>query len=371
MEVQPLFTSLTTSARQLCQLLRCICFAPKAEVQITSQGLRFSVEETRVIQGLAFLESSLFSTFSLNTGNEDSSIPSFQISLPALLETLQVFGISDTGSSWRHPTGAFASSYATAFNTPALAIGGTCRISYSQIGAPLSITISEAGVTTTCELVTYEPPASYEEDERGIPLQRNALCLKAIMRSTWLHDAISELSSTNPTILILSASNTTPPYFILEGHGGPFGDSTVDFTPDLKRDESGSSTVVRGSRVPSITETFQVAAPAGSSDRVKQRYKFDLVKKAERAMAIASKVSIRIDRQGVLSMQFMIEVGEQHLGGLREAGGQTSNGSTMNISGTGAVSFVDFRLVPLVGEDDEEEEDDDDGGSTEEGNDGS
>lgn len=48
-------------------------------------------------------------------------------------------------------------------------------------------------------------------------------------------------------------------------------------------------------------------------------------------MACASKVSIRGDGQGVLSLQFMVEV---------EGGG---------------VSFVDFRFVPFVPEEGEEE----------------
>ena len=49
-------------------------------------------------------------------------------------------------------------------------------------------------------------------------------------------------------------------------------------------------------------------------------------------MAIASKVSIRGDNLGVLSMQFMIE---------QEAGG--------------AASFVDFRFLPLTTGSDEED----------------
>jgi len=47
-------------------------------------------------------------------------------------------------------------------------------------------------------------------------------------------------------------------------------------------------------------------------------------------MSVATKVSVRMDDQGVLSLQFMIEVE------------------------SGKVSFVDFRFVPLV-EDDEGE----------------
>ncbi len=66
-----------------------------------------------------------------------------------------------------------------------------------------------------------------------------------------------------------------------------------------------------------------------------QSYKFSLIKAASRAMTAASKVSIRTDEQGVLSLQFMIEV---------EGGG---------------VSFIEMRFVPFLEVDGEGEEDDD------------
>jgi cell cycle checkpoint protein len=383
----PIFTALSTSARQLYLLLRCISFVPKAEVQITPEGLRFSAEEARVIQGLAFLEKGLFTSYTFNEsslalGNphasddstsETSTTPNFQISLAALLETLQIFGISDPSASssshsFRNPNGGFTSTYPTAFTTPALALhsaGGTCRISYQSFGSPLSITISEGGVTTTCDLTTYEP-VSNDLDE-GIPLQRDALTLKIIMRSAWLSDAISELANTNPTILVISASNTTAPFLALEGQGGPFGDSTVEFMPTSSSSSTDSATPVARSsnkKAPLITETFSVAAPAGSHGRVRQRYKFDLIRKAARAMALASKVSIRQDRQGVLSLQFMIEIGiDGAAGGSRDGtnayGGTVANGTGAGAAGGGGgkVTFVDFRFVPLIDDEEGEEED--------------
>lgn len=48
---RPLFSAVSTSARQLFLLLRCISFAPKAQVQITERGLRFMAEESQVMQG--------------------------------------------------------------------------------------------------------------------------------------------------------------------------------------------------------------------------------------------------------------------------------------------------------------------------------
>lgn len=47
----PVFKAVSSSARQLFQLLNTMRFAPKAQVQISKEGLRFSVEESRVMQG--------------------------------------------------------------------------------------------------------------------------------------------------------------------------------------------------------------------------------------------------------------------------------------------------------------------------------
>ena len=189
-----------------------------------------------------------------------------------------------------------------AFDNRVLGMTGVCRLSYAGPGEPLCIILEERGVTTTCELVTYEP-----EMQEDIPLQRNALAQKIIMRASWLSDAITELSSASPSRLTISAAPTAP-YFTLSA-AGPLGSATVEFSKD-----------------PQLLETFQVPR------RTANTYKYSLVKHAARAMAAASKVSIRGDEQGVLSLQFMIE-----------------------LEGDG-VSFVDFRFVPLMPEDGEEDE---------------
>ena len=63
-------------------------------------------------------------------------------------------------------------------------------------------------------------------------------------------------------------------------------------------------------------------------------------------MAVANKVSIRGDRQGVLSLQFMIELDENG----------PSHRPSRESTGSGNVSFVDFRFVPLVDENEGEVE---------------
>lgn len=331
---EPIFLALATSTRQLHQLLRCIAFKADAEVNITPQGLKFTTQEPSAVQASTILDKSLFSSYILQSP-DDSQIPPFRINIIALLETLQIFGISESASAYKNQNGGISSSYATAFNNPAIGLGGTCKLSYDQPGAPLSITMEENGVKTTCEINTYNVPNMYDEDN-DIPLDRTALVLKIIMPSTWLHDAVSELASTNSDSLVVNASSVSAPYFSLEGQGGPFGDSTVDFAPENKPDTLSSTTNRR--KQPQVTEAFIVAAPAGNHGRVTERYKFDMIKKAGRAMALASKVSIRQDKQGVLSLQFMIE--------------DTSTLGSNNPSAQ--FLFVDFRFVPLFGADEQE-----------------
>ncbi|RMZ80983.1 hypothetical protein DV738_g2504, partial [Chaetothyriales sp. CBS 135597] len=335
------FSAVSTSVRQLQVLLRCIAFGPKAEVQITSTGIRFSVDEARVVQGATFIEKSLFSSYDFNPEDGSAALPPFEISISAFLDTLQILGISDLTPA-RNQIGGFASSYNNAFSTPSLGLAGTCRISYAQVGAPLCITIQEGTVTTTCQLNTYGIPGGYEET--AIPLDRQAICLKIIMRSTWLHDAINELAGTHPTSVILNASERSAPFFALEGKGGPFGDAIVDYLPESKTEPTPS--LSRSKKRPLVTETFSVPAPPGSHGRVKQRYKFDLIKKADKAMALASKVSIRQDQQGVLSLQFMVELSGPGASSAEKEGTLGGAGSAAD-----KAYFIDFSFLPLLDED--------------------
>lgn len=129
--------------------------------------------------------------------------------------------------------------------------------------------------------------------------------VKIIMQARWLFDAISELSSTTPSHLDITASPTAP-YLSLSAVGH-LGSASVDFAKGRE-----------------LLETFTVA------EKWTQSYKFEMIKAAGDAMRLASKVSVRGDEQGVLSLQFMVEI---------EGGG---------------VSFVDFRFVPFLTEDEED-----------------
>jgi cell cycle checkpoint protein len=49
---RPVLTAVSNSARQLYLLLRCINFSEKGHVQISEEGLKFSVEEASAMEGM-------------------------------------------------------------------------------------------------------------------------------------------------------------------------------------------------------------------------------------------------------------------------------------------------------------------------------
>ena len=287
------------------------------------------------MQGLAFLDKSLFTHYAydirqnkpsdqptqnsqqpnsnsnsniVDNGDDEEDLPIFQISLPALLETLQIFSSLDATERASRDASAFAadnSGLNAAFDNRVLGMPGTCKIIYEGTGHPLNVHLSEGNVDTKCELTAYEP-----ELIDDIPFDRESVVLKVIMRAVHLADAVVELASLSPERLLITAAPDTAPYLRFSAIGA-LGSAEVDFEKDSQ-----------------LLETFQIWRK-GSNE-----YKFSMVRQAVKAMAGAAKVSLRWDRQGVLSMQFMVEV---------EAG---------------KVSFVDFRFVPFVAEEGVDVEDD-------------
>lgn len=262
--------------------------------------------------GTAALDKKLFTTYQLNIGESDDGgaqpdLPSFQINLPALLETLQVFGAVDIATraqkAEQDPYRSNLRNYRPdAFSNQALGIGGTCCLQLAEEGAPLSIIMEESGVKTVANLTTYVP-----EIPEDIPFDRNELAYKIIMQSRYLLDGLAELAPNGPKRLTITTSRN-PPYLTLAGNGD-LGTTVVDFAKGRE-----------------LLETLSV------QERWVQTYKFDLIKASTEAMRIASKISLRGDGQGVLSLQFMVEV---------EGGG---------------VSFLDFRFVPFISHEDDDQD---------------
>ncbi|KAK3355669.1 Rad1-domain-containing protein [Neurospora tetraspora] len=352
----PLFRAVASSTRPLYQLLKAIGFTNKIHVEITPEGLRFGADHARVMQGAAHWNKNLFASYTTNLpsahDNDDDAADdpepvSFQISLPAFLETLQIFGVADVAArqarsdidplvrgnprlnhQHRGGNGSDAFSHQTLHGGgSASSSNGTCILSYPSDGGPFSIILEEAGVKTTCNLTTYLP-----EMPEDIPFDVDDLSFKVIMQARYLLDALAEVGSISPERLTIVVSRKEPYLrFRTSGSHSGAGAPGVESTVDFKRGRD-------------LLETFSVRAVdrAKGERRWSQTFKFDTIKAATEAMRIASKVSLRGDGQGVLSMQFMVEV--EGVGG---AGGGVPGGGA-------GLSFLDFRFVPYATDGDEE-----------------
>ncbi|PKS12706.1 hypothetical protein jhhlp_000914, partial [Lomentospora prolificans] len=297
-------------------ILRCINFSNKVHVEISEGGIRFAADNARVMQGCAVIDKTLFSSYEFQpaSSNQDDDededqpppLPSFQINLGFLLETLQILGSMDVARKSEPERGTVLSynrGGAAPFSDRALGLPGTCTLTYAEEGAPLSITIEESGVKTTANLVTYLPEIPEE-----IPFDRSDLAFKIIMQPRSLLDALADLATMSPEKLLIEVAESSP-YLTLSTKGGDYGSSSYDFSKGRH-----------------LLETHVV------HEHWVQSFKYDFIKAASEAMRIGNKVSFRGDRQGVLSLQFMVEV-----------------------EGAGS-SFLDFKFVPFTGYDGEDDE---------------
>lgn len=334
-----ILTAVSSSVQQLHRLLRCLSFTSKAQVRISDSGLAFSVEDSRAMQASVILEKEMFTSYRYDgprkvTEDEHGDfhppeLPVFEISLIALLETLSIFGATDTskGRFIRDPYTSGISNArgntSAAFDNRTLGLSGVCRVTYKELGDPLNITLEEGNMTTTCSLTTYEP-ATITSDEYEIPFMRDRVDLRIVMQASALFDAVQELhNTTQPERVTISYSpNSSKAAFSLSADGA-FGSASIDFANEED-----------------LLPTYWC------SGNGRQIYKFSHIKAAGRAMSMAHKVSVRIDMQGVLNLQFDILLGAGIGGGDEKH------------------SFVEFRVVPLLDEDEGSDTDTDAGTST-------
>lgn len=335
-----LLTATAPSPRTLQLLLRCIAFTRTAVVRILPSGLRFTTDQGSSMEAFVLLPTALFTSYKYTepalASSQDSGdppVPCFEINLPALLETLNILALSDVSSApSSNDKNAFRTNrYANTTNTnnpfasSLLTQTGTCTFTYESAGQPLNLVLTDAGVTTTCALTTYEPHSSTEP----IPFRRDVLALKTIMRTSCLLDAVNELGTLTPETVLLTAwaASNKPNKPNTDGGGlrfeaqGSTGEVAVEFlAPSAETDET------------TMLETFS-CSPAG----VEVEVRFAALREVRGALGAGRKVSVRVDGEGVLSLQVLVET---------SGGGGGDGGSGEG----GGVAFLDFVVVPLARE---------------------
>ncbi|WAR02993.1 RAD1-like protein [Mya arenaria] len=236
------------NARSVSNILKAIHFKETATVFASSMGLKVTVEDAKCIQANAFIQEGIFQEYAIK---EDQL--TFKINLTVLLECLTIFGSGP--------------------------VGGACtslKMCYQGYGCPLILILEEDGVLTDCSIKTLEP-----DEVLDFNFCSTNVVNKIIMKSECLKEAFNELDMTSDVLEFLMSPDA--PHLRLSTFGNA-GSTTSDFPKDSD-----------------MVESFQC------SQTQTNRYKVSLLKPSVKALALSSRVSIRTDNRGFLSLQYMIK----------------------------------------------------------------
>lgn len=278
-----------------------------ASLIFSKAGIQIEVEYKRALQATAYLASSLFDEWFFEPptlDNEDDTMEpgsyttEIEINLGILNEVLSIYGSSGGGSSWRkkgrgddNEDDEDIRGPLDRFMIPRKA-ATSMRMSYAGEGYPLRLSLAESaeGPTTVCQIHTLVSERRMEltfDDEDKI--------VKIIMKSTWLRDALSEIDSSCDYITIIC----NPPQKVTRaGKGREEAVEDSFFRIEARMQRGSVEMDYPNDR--EVLEFFECGGP------VKFNYSFDVIQRAVRALSVSVKVSIRIDGDGVMSLQFLM-----------------------------------------------------------------
>ncbi|XP_064621085.1 cell cycle checkpoint protein RAD1-like isoform X2 [Lineus longissimus] len=235
-------------ARNMSSVLKAINFKDTATIFASPNGLKVTVEDSKCVQANAFLQNSVFQEYTIN---EEQA--TFKINLTVLLDCLLIFGAS-----------------------PLPGIQTALKLSYDGYGTPLILMLEEGGVLTDCSIKTQEPDETLDFNFSSVNVIN-----KVIMKSECLKEAFNELDMTSEVLEILMSPDK--PYFRLSTFGSA-GSTHSDFPKESD-----------------MVESFQCTQTQTN------RYKISLLKPSVKALALSSRISIRTDDRGFISLQYMIK----------------------------------------------------------------
>ncbi|KAG1774221.1 Rad1/Rec1/Rad17 [Suillus placidus] len=338
-----LLTASVHDVRYFASLLRGIGFSNRASMRFTADsGITVTVEEARTLLATSYIYADHFDEWAFDVDNLqaapsqlsapdiDRHATSFEIPLNTLLECLNIFGTANMSSSsstgskhkrWRRADDASDDERGDEGRRPNVNridqhFGGnekrtSMRLTYAGPGHALTLVLAEdsSGPTTTCEISTFDSEPNLE-----LPFDAEQTALKIIFKSSfWLRDALSELDPScekitliaNPVADVQSAQRGVPakPLFRIQGTGA-FGSTEMDYPNDRE-----------------VLETFECSRSVIFS------YRFAHISRTLRALQNSTKTSLRLEQEGLLSLQFLVPV-------PRPRGGMSD-------------SFIEFRCLAL------------------------
>ncbi|KAI9499179.1 Rad1/Rec1/Rad17 [Zychaea mexicana] len=251
------FSGEVSSVRTVLNLLKSIQIKNIATCNIYDEGITFTCVETHRIKAIAYLRRHMFESY---RKQQNQDIPTFGVGLNTLIDCLSLLGPASTPAA------------------------DTCKFRYSVTGSHLEIIRDdrENNVSTNCRLVTLEP------DEENMELSLNDdrnLSQQLIMKSSWLKEAMSDVD--NSCERIIMTFSPTDPCFSLSGEGN-IGTFQMEYQEHSE---------------PFIS--FHCHEEASYS------YHASHIAYCNKALDQSDEVSLRVSRDGVLSMLFRIQ--ESHV----------------------------------------------------------
>lgn len=308
-------------------MLRGVNFSTRATISISGEGLKVIVEEARSLLGIAYIYPGIFDEYVYTPPDaaEPDLAAAFEVPLTTLLECLNIFGSAGPGGApnstahkkWRRAEdddgaedgeGGGGGGRRTGRGIEHF-LGGTgdkrtgMRLSFSGEGYPLVLLLAEdaSGPMTTCQISTYEADSHLE-----LPFDSEHTAVQIILKSSWLREALSELDPSIEKLTFISnprpveddgrrraPNNAAKPLFRIRAEG-TFGSTEMDYPDD--RD---------------VLETFECA------QTVQFSYRFSYISRTLKAVQSSTKTSLRIDEDGLLSLQYLMPYtkprgGEKH-----------------------------------------------------------
>lgn len=292
------FQCRTHLLRELLSVIRGIAIKKEALCCISPQGIQFTVEQAKSLGAYAYLQKSLFTQFDFKLGlvhqlnfdgenEQEDTVLRFVVDLGLLLECFAIVlprsGLVDSDVTKDCESSKQAS----------------ITISLESDLSRLLVSRKDGSIDTECSILTYEVEGYC--DLAGL-YRSTPTVNRVIMQSKALRDSLNEFEKSVPTLTLELSAND--PNLRLAANSVS-GQVELDF--------SSSS---------SVLESFQ----CGSYQKVS--FSFAAMMAMMRALIASTKVNMRTNDEGILSVQCMVPI--------------TSSENC----------FAEFVILPLVEEED-------------------
>ncbi|MFH4976160.1 hypothetical protein AB6A40_002869 [Gnathostoma spinigerum] len=153
------------------------------------------------------------------------------------------------------------------------------KLIYDGHGSPLKLMVEKDGVVVKCLVRTLNPDVILDFDFDTLNLSA-----KIIMKPLKLRETFQDLDTTCSAVKLMIKQHVFSIATI-----GDYGEVQVDFPQHSEQIEKMEC-----------------------SSEATHHYRYNLLKRMIPSLGLCSKVSLRIDQRGILSMQFMIETSDNH-----------------------------------------------------------